>query len=187
MKRTFRLATGAALLLVFASPALAHPGHSGAGDLASGLLHPWSGIDHLLAICASGALAAALGNRAVWAFPALFAVTMLLGGVLGAHGVWSAHAEYVLALSVPGLLLLLLARRWAGYTCAAVTTAFVGLFHGAAHGAELPAGADPIAYFAGFLLSAIMLLGMGVALFQALRVGPRRSSRQLVGGRLDAD
>lgn len=164
-----RIAIAACLALPFSitSPAAAHPGHAGIGDLASGFIHPLSGPDHLLAILACGALAAVQAGRATWLIPTLFVGAMLAGGVLGTLGVWTNHAEYALALSVPVLCLLLVPRWRTGFPLAAAVTMTAGLLHGAAHGAELPAGSDATGYFAGFLISTALLLGIGIVLFHA--------------------
>ena len=76
----------AALLLLSAQAALAHPGHGGAAGLAHGFAHPFSGADHLLAMVAVGLLAAAQGGRALWAVPLAFLGMMAVGGMLGAAG-----------------------------------------------------------------------------------------------------
>lgn len=166
MTNRIGFAAGVALPLAITSQAMAHPGHEVLGGLSSGFIHPLSGPDHLLAILACGGLAAVLAGRAVWIIPALFTLAMLAGGVLGALGAWTAHAEHALFLSVPAICLLLVPRLRVGLPLAAATTVLAGLLHGAAHGAELQAGMDPFGYFAGFVACTAVLLGSGVALVQ---------------------
>lgn len=167
MLSKIRTAGFMAVLLAGATPAMAHPGHAGLGDLSAGLLHPMTGLDHLATILTCGALAAALAGSAVWRIPLLFAVAMLAGGVSGVLGAWTANAEIALMLSVPAVCLLLIARQRAGLHLAGAVVLGVGLLHGAAHGAELPDGANPVSFFAGFLTSTLILLAMGHMLFRA--------------------
>jgi hypothetical protein len=79
---------------------MAHPGHGAELGLAAGLAHPWSGIDHVLAMTAVGLLAARLGGRALWAVPAAFLSLMALGGIVTASGLSLPFAEVAIALSV---------------------------------------------------------------------------------------
>lgn len=168
MLNSIRTAGFVTILLACMSPAMAHPGHAGFGDLSSGLMHPMTGLDHLVTILACGALAAALAGPVICRLPLLFAVSMLLGGILGVLGAWTASAEYALMLSVPAVCLLLVAQRRAGFQLAAAIVLGTGLLHGASHGAELPTGASPVAFFAGFLISTLLLLAIGLMLSLAV-------------------
>ena len=87
-------------ILLVPGIAFAHPGHSVDGGLLAGFLHPFSGIDHLLAMTAVGLLAAHLGGRALWAVPVAFVAVMVLGGVCGFAGVSLPFVETAIALSV---------------------------------------------------------------------------------------
>lgn len=167
-----------ATLAAFALPAIAmaHPGHEGipmhAGEsMAEGLLHPLTGLDHLAAMVSVG-LWSALSVRqlrdAIVA-PLSFALLLLVGALLGIGGVQFPATEQMIAASVLVLGLLVATRIhlpiWAGAT---LVGAFA-LFHGAAHGAELPATAMTYWFIGGFMLSTIVLHLCGMALGLALR------------------
>jgi len=159
----------AALALAAALPAEAHVfGADGAGA-ASGFLHPFGGLDHLLAMVAVGAWAARLGGRAVWLLPLSFAGTMIVGGALGMAGVPLPSVETGIALTVV-LLGLFVAFAWAPpLPLAAALVAMFALLHGHAHGTELPETANPAGYAAGFVAATLILHGIGVALGLSLR------------------
>lgn len=152
------------LLVLPATSALAHPGHAADGGLAAGLLHPCTGLDHLLALLAVGLWAAHLGGRARAWVPATFVGTMALAAVLGAAmgtipGMDQAIAATVFLL---GLLVATGARASLG-TGVALAAGFAA-FHGFAHGAEMPATAGGLAYGAGFVTATSLVLALGVLL-----------------------
>jgi urease accessory protein len=144
---------------------LAHAGHDHHG-FASGIAHPMGGADHVLAMVAVGLIAASLKSRWVWTLPLLFVSMMIAGGVLGVTGMFVPEwiAELAIAASVValGLLVTLGSIKQLPVAVIAVATGVFGLFHGAAHGAESPAGASTLAYFAGFAISTIALHALGV-------------------------
>lgn len=157
----------AALLLLSAQAALAHPGHGGAAGLAHGFAHPFSGADHLLAMVAVGLLAAAQGGRALWAVPLAFLGMMAVGGMLGAAGTALPFVEAGIGLS---LVAFGLAAAFGAGLPLAAALALVGAFavvHGDAHGAEMPETASGLAYGLGFLAASALLhlagLGLGLA------------------------
>ena len=156
-----RAAGLAALLTTTAS--WAHPGHIGhehASDLlAAGLAHPLTGVDHLLAMLAVG-LWSALTHQSVRAAvlaPASFLVLLLAGAVAGMSGFWLPGVEPMILTSLLVLGLLIAARRsvpdWAGM----LIVGFFAIFHGWAHGAELPQGQGALAFVGGFMLSTLAL------------------------------
>lgn len=148
------------LLLVLPGAALAHPGHDGATGLAMGLAHPLLGPDHLVAMLAIGAAAAARGGVARHAVPGAFLAGMAVFGLLGLGGADSALAEHLILASI---LVLggLLALAWhPPVVLVAVAAAVFGAAHGYAHGVE--GSADP-GYFAGFLLATAALHAAGLA------------------------
>ncbi len=162
MKAT-RIAAGAALALASATaPALAHTGHGDVSGFVAGFLHPVGGLDHVLAMVAVGLFAAHLRRRALWAVPAAFVALMAVGAALGMNGVGVPHVETGIALSVIvfGAMLALGLTLPVGVAMGLV--GFFAIFHGHAHGAELPAGASGAAYAAGFLLATAALHGAGV-------------------------
>ncbi|MBX9787744.1 MAG: HupE/UreJ family protein [Pirellulales bacterium] len=172
-----KLATGfhaALVLLVAAQTASAHPGHFG-HEFGDGALHPLFGLDHLLAMVAVGLLAARLGGAAIWQVPATFLGTMFAGGILGALGMPVPAAEYVIALSVLVLGLLVALGRTVSPKRAMLLVGAFALFHGHAHAAEMAAQGSFGGYATGFLLSTAMLhaTGIGLALGLSRLVDPR--------------
>ncbi|MGD9861198.1 MAG: HupE/UreJ family protein [Marinobacterium sp.] len=136
--------------------ALAHTGHEVSGFI-SGLAHPVGGADHLLAMLAVGLWAARLGGRALWLVPLAFVATMLLGNLLALSGVSLVFTEQGIGLSVVVLgLLLAFAARFVTPVCMAIAGSFA-LFHGLAHGAEMPLNASGFSYAAGFTLATLAL------------------------------
>ncbi|HRW65764.1 MAG TPA: HupE/UreJ family protein [Candidatus Competibacter sp.] len=150
-------------------------------DLFTGVEHPFSGLDHILAMVAVGLWAAQLGGRALWLVPLTFVLTMAVGGALGLLGVPLPMVELGIAGSVVVLgVLVALASRLP----LAVSMSLVGLFalfHGYAHGAEMAAESSALWYGLGFMLATATLhaLGIGMAL-AAGRGVPARLVR--VGG-----
>lgn len=154
--------------------------HSGyGGGIFAGLLHPLLGIDHLLAMVSVGLLSAQMGGRAIWTVPATFVSVMALGGLLGILGVPIPFVEYGIALSVVLLgIALVLPKKLPVW----LTMVFVGvfaLFHGHAHGTELPAisetALDVFAYVFGFLLATATLHLVGALIGQMAVSTPRGS------------
>jgi urease accessory protein len=143
--------------------ALAHTGHEVSGFI-SGLAHPAGGADHLLAMLAVGLWAARLGGRALWLVPLAFVATMLLGNLLALSGVSLAFTEQGIGLSVVVLgLLLAVAARFITPICMAIAAGFA-LFHGLAHGAEMPLDASGFSYAAGFAIATLALHLVGMIL-----------------------
>jgi len=155
---------GLVSLCLLAGTASAHTGdHATVTGFAGGLAHPLQGLDHLLAMIAIGLWAAQQGGRATWAVPAAFVGAMALGGGLAWAGIALAHAETGIALSVLVLGLLVATRRqWAVPAGMAIAAAFA-LFHGYAHGLEMPQAASPVLYGLGFILATACLHGAGIA------------------------
>ena len=150
--------------LLCASPALAHTGTGLPGGFAAGLLHPLSGPDHLLAMVAVGLWGAFLGRPLIWLLPVVFPTVMAFGGLLAILNVPAPPVELGIALSV-----LLLGGAIAGAIrppvwVACVLVGLFGLFHGYAHGQELPSAADPVGYSVGFVFSTGMLHVCGIVL-----------------------
>ncbi len=156
-------------LLLCATPALAHPGHDHAATFAAGLGHPFSGLDHMLAMLSVGLWAAMRGGKAVWAWPLAFVTAMIGGGALGLAGIQLPLVEPAILASVIVLGALAATATRAPVLAGAALIALFGLAHGFAHGAEAPAG-SPTAYAAGFLLATAGLhlagLSTGLALIR---------------------
>lgn len=169
-------ALGGALLA--AAPAGAHPGHT--GGVASGLLHPVTGPDHLLAMVAVGIVAAtAADRRARWMAPAAFLGGMLLGGLAGIAGLPLPGAELMIVASVIVLGLVVAGALQGRGNLLIGGLVLAGLAHGHAHGAEAPTAAHPAAYVAGFLAATASLHLAGVGIGSVIR--DRRTIRLGVG------
>lgn len=150
-------------MVLFVSNAWAHGegAHSHTG-LMAGLAHPFGGLDHLLAMLAVGMWAVQLGGRAWWILPAAFVGSMAMGSLLGATGVLAPAMEAGIVFSVLVLGLLVAARAQASLMLAATLAAGFALFHGAAHGLEMPLAVNPLAYAVGMLSATAMLHAGGV-------------------------
>lgn len=150
-------------------------------DFATGLGHPVSGLDHVLAMVAVGLWAAQLGGRALWRVPLTFVLTMAAGGTLGFLGIQLPLVEFGIAGSVLILgVLVALASRLPLVASMALVGVFA-LFHGYAHGAEMAAEASALWYSLGFMLATAALHGAGIGIALAARQGmPARLVR--VGG-----
>lgn len=162
MKRHATLAL--VLSTVLATPALAHTGAGPVIGLSAGFAHPVGGLDHLLAMVAVGLWATTAGGRALWLLPLAFVGAMLAGGVIGVAGAGLPMIEAGIAGSVLLLGLALAARLRPAPLFAAAITAVFGLFHGHAHGTEMPLGAEASAYAAGFVVMTALLILAGVGL-----------------------
>jgi urease accessory protein len=177
MKRT--AVTAFAIFFVFApAAALAHPGHDGAGGLVHGFLHPVTGIDHVLAMIAVGVLAAQYGGRALWLVPMSFLVAMAAAGATGMAGVPVQIVEAGIGLSVVVLGLVIAFQIKLPTLVAMLVVGFFALFHGYAHGTEMPNGVAGPSFAAGFLVATALLLGAGVGL--GLLLQRRTLSRRLI-------
>lgn len=129
----------------------------GGGGILSGFLHPLLGLDHLLAMLAVGILSAQIGGRALWTVPATFVGTMAVGALLGIAGIEVPFVEYGITFSVLILGIAILFGNRIPEWAALVAVAFFALFHGNAHGAEIPEVTNTIglliAYILGFLVA----------------------------------
>ncbi|BFM50973.1 HupE/UreJ family protein [Marinomonas sp. THO17] len=161
--RQYTLKFVLAMMATLPALAFAHPEHEHTNSFLSGFSHPLGGLDHLLAMVAVGIWAVSLGGRAVWTVPTAFVATMLIGGGLAVAGVQLPFIEQGILLSVVFMGIMLLASvRMSISSCAAIVAAFA-LFHGAAHGLEMPLNANGIQYAAGFAIATALLHATGVA------------------------
>ena len=168
-------ALGAAVMaaLVLAGPASAHVGVGNIGGLQAGLLHPITGLDHVVAMVAVGLWGGILGRPAIWLLPVAFPLMMAVAGAAAVAGVPLPGVEVGIALSgiVLGTMVLTAARPplWFAVTIVAVFAAF----HGHAHGAELPGAANPAFYALGFVVATgvLHLIGVGIGMIWQWRVG----------------
>ncbi len=140
----------------------AHPGHMDMSGLASGLAHPLFGLDHLLAMLAVGLWGAQLGGSARWTLPLLFVVVMLAGGGLGMMGLGLPGVEQGIVASVVVLGLLLLAARRVPLAYSGILVGAFALFHGHAHGTEMPIHSSAALYALGFAAATAALHAAGL-------------------------
>lgn len=179
-----RLALAAALSLI-AAPAFAHVGHGvGIGttsSFAAGVGHPLGGLDHITVMITVGLWAALKGGRALWVWPAAFVGIMLVGGFIGMLQVPLPFVEPAILASVVALgLLVALAIDLPVWLGAAIIGAFA-IFHGHAHGAEVPETEAGLLYMAGFAVSTAALHGVGIAAALALSRAGLRPLVRLAG------
>lgn len=154
-----------ALVTLFALVPVVAFGHTGVGGTAGfshGFMHPVTGLDHVLAMVMVGVLAWQLGGRALWLVPTTFVLVMAIGGALGVAGIGLPLIEVGIALSVVvlGLIVAMGIRP-----PVAITMSIAGLFaifHGQAHGAEMPETAAGMIYGLGFMLGTVLLHTAGI-------------------------
>jgi urease accessory protein len=175
-----RIALAASLVLV-PSLALAHPGLPGhSHDLASGFVHPFGGLDHVLAMVAVGLLAAQLGGRALWLVPASFVAVMAAAGLAGMSGAMLPLTEAGIALSVIVLGAAISFRLAMPVAAAMALVGFFAIFHGYAHGIETPESAAGALYGLGFVAATATLHGLGIGIGLAIGRLEASRGRQLV-------
>lgn len=166
MRHAFQTRLTASLLgaLALALPAAAHAGADGfGGGFLSGFMHPLSGWDHIAAMVAVGIWGAFLGRPAIWVLPVTFPLVMAFGGALGVMGVPIPFIEPGIAASSIVIGLAILAAWRAPLWVAAPIVAVFAIFHGHAHGTELPDAASPIGFAIGFVLATGLLHLAGIA------------------------
>jgi urease accessory protein len=156
---------GALALLGAISGAFAHPLHG--SDAASGLIHPFAGLDHLLAAVAVGMWATRVGGRAMWIVPAGFVSAMLLGCAVALAGYAPVAVEPMIAASVAAFGLILFFRFGSGVALATVLAGYFALFHGMAHAAGLDGGAA-LPFVLGLVCATAALHAIGIALARKL-------------------
>lgn len=144
------------------SSALAHTGTGVSLGLESGFLHPLTGPDHIIAMVAVGLWGAQLGNPAIWVLPITFPLVMAVGGLLGVLGVPLPGVEPVIAFSGLALGLMVALNVRPPLWIAAALVGLFAIFHGYAHGQELPDAADAVAYAVGFVVATGMLHLTGI-------------------------
>ncbi|WP_086999652.1 HupE/UreJ family protein [Rhizobium sullae] len=165
--------------------AYAHPAIGEAAGLVHGFSHPISGLDHILAMVMVGIFAYQLGGRATWLVPATFVLAMALGGAFGIAGIDIPFVETGIALSVVVLGAVVAFDVKAPAAVAMAVAGLFAIFHGHAHGAEMPESAAGAAFAAGFMIATALLHTAGLGLGYAIgRTGKRRSfiATRLAGG-----
>jgi urease accessory protein len=156
-----------AILLMLAMEsqlAFAHTQKGEAVGFLTGFRHPISGLDHVLAMIAVGLWGAQLGNPAIWVLPVAFPMVMAFGGMLALMGVPLPGTEYGIAISAILLGACVLFEFRPPLPVAAILVAFFAIFHGHAHGTELPPGQSALLYSIGFVIATGCLHGVGIAI-----------------------
>jgi urease accessory protein len=168
------------------SPAFAHVGDHSHMSFAEGLRHPFSGLDHVLAMVAVGLWASQIGGRALWLMPLTFPVGMALGAALGLGGVTLPWVEVGIAASVLvlGAAIALALRPSLAVSIPLICT--FALLHGYSHGVELPASSSALGYGAGFVAATLVLHLIGIGLGTAAARIPVRLVARSAGGAIAA-
>lgn len=161
-----RLVAVAVTLVVLAWPliALAHDETATGAGFINGLRHPVSGLDHVLAMVAVGFWGAQLGAPALWVLPVAFPLVMAFGGMLGLMGLPLPGVEIGIALSAVALGAMVLGEVKPPLAAAAALVGFFAIFHGHAHGTEVPHGASGLYYSIGFVLATGLLHAAGIGI-----------------------
>jgi urease accessory protein len=172
----------ALLLLLAAGAAQAHEGEGLAGGFAAGFLHPLGGLDHLVAMVAVGLWGAFLGMPALWLLPVVFPLVMAAGGVLGVLGVPLPAVEVGIALSAVALGAAVALALRPPLLVAALLVGVFAIFHGHAHGTELPQAANAVAYSLGFVVATGALHLAGIAFGMLTHKPAGRAAVRALGG-----
>jgi urease accessory protein len=151
-----------AVYLVWTPPAYAHVEGGQAAGFVTGLMHPWSGLDHVLAMIAVGLWGAQLGNPALWVLPITFPMVMAMGAMMGLLGIPLPGIEIGIAVSAIILGAMVLGEVKPSLYIAATMVGVFAIFHGHAHGTELPPGQSGLLYSMGFVIATGVLHGIGI-------------------------
>lgn len=151
-------------LMLIPAAAYAHLTHEVGGGVLTGFLHPIFGMDHLLAMLTVGLLSGLVGGRGMWMIPASFVGVMIIGGIFGINGLALPLVEYGIAASVLFLGVTLAIGKKFSLLATMVLAGLFGLFHGHAHGTEMPLAASPILYAIGFSVATIGLHILGAVI-----------------------
>jgi urease accessory protein len=151
-------------LLLWAQKAFAHIQQGEATGFLTGFRHPISGMDHVLAMVAVGLWGAQLGSPAIWLLPVAFPLVMAVGGMLGFMGVSLPGVEYGIAASAILLGAAVMFEVRPPLAVASILIGFFAIFHGHAHGTELPAGQSALLYSIGFVMATGCLHAMGIGI-----------------------
>lgn len=152
------------LMLLWAQIAFAHPQAGEAKGFLTGFRHPISGLNHVLAMVAVGLWGAQLGSPAIWLLPVAFPMVMAFGGMLGLMGVPLPGVEYGIAASAILLGAAVLFEMRPPLVLAAVLVGIFAIFHGHAHGTELPPGQSGLLYSMGFVIATGCLHAVGISI-----------------------
>ena len=158
-----RLSLSAFLLMAASMPAYAHVGIGTTSSFTAGFMHQFSGLDHMTVMIAVGLWAALKGGKAIWAWPAAFVGVMLVGGAFGMLHMPLPFVEPGILASVVALGLLVALAVDLPVSAGVAIIALFALFHGHAHGTEVPESAGGLEYMAGFAITTALLHAVGIA------------------------
>ena len=175
LRAAMRTGLALAVMASLSQPSFAHEQAGIAGGFVSGFQHPLTGLDHMVAMVAVGIWGAQLGMPAIWVLPITFPIVMAMGGVLGILKLPLPFQEPVIALSALVLGAAVAVRLRTPFAIAAAIVAVFAIFHGYAHGAELPHAANPFAYGIGFVVATglLHLCGISIGLLLRWPIGDR--------------
>lgn len=173
MSKRSRAAALLCLLLLWPTYASAHLLGDEAGGFVSGFRHPISGLDHIVAMVSVGLWGAQLGAPAIWLLPVAFPIVMAFGGMLGLVGVPLPGTEIGIALSALGLGAVVATEARPPLLVAALLVGFFAIFHGHAHGTEIPPDENGLLYSIGFVVATglLHLTGVAIGLIHRWKVG----------------
>jgi urease accessory protein len=160
----------------------AHEESGQATGFLTGLAHPVSGLDHVLAMIAVGLWGAVLGAPAIWVLPVAFPLVMAVGGMMGLLGLAVPGVEIGIAVSAVALGTMVMLEARPRLWLAAAVVAFFAIFHGHAHGRELPAGTSALLYSLGFVMATGLLHATGILIGVAHRYPSGRKLVRAAGG-----
>jgi urease accessory protein len=168
-QRTCLAALSVIALATLTGVAQAHVGLGSTTGFWDGVIHPFGGLDHICAMLGVGLWASQRGGRSIWILPVAFLGVMIVGGLLGKAHVFIPFVEPAIIASVLVIGLVVATAMQLPLAASASLVALFALFHGHAHGAEMPDTAAGIAYGVGFLCSSVALLTGGIGLGRAAR------------------
>ena len=184
MTRPTRILAFAAIMgAALTAPAFAHTGIGAHGNgFMAGFMHPLMGLDHMLAMLGVGIWAAQLGKRAIWLVPAAFVTVMIGGAALALYGAPMPMVEFGIAGSVLAVGGLIAFGARMPVAVAMILAGAFALFHGHAHGTELPGFAHPAAYGAGFVAATALLHAAGLGIAYLVRRHAAKLPFRIAGG-----
>lgn len=170
------------LLLIFPSLAFAHIGVGETTGLMHGFGHPIGGVDHMLAMIAVGLWAIQIGGRALWVVPCTFVGVMVLGGILGFTGLPVPFVEAGILVSILILGMLIAGSFKVPLVYSSLIVGLFAIFHGHAHGAEMPESISAVSYAVGFALATAMLHMAGLGLGALMQKTNLHTVSRFAGG-----
>jgi urease accessory protein len=172
-QRSWRIALLLPWLLLWSARAHAHILGDASGGFVSGFEHPISGLDHIVAMVSVGLWGAQLGAPAIWLLPVTFPIVMAFGGMLGLMGVPLPGTEIGIAVSAIGLGAAVATEARPPLWAAALLVGFFAIFHGHAHGTELPPDESGVLYSIGFVIATglLHLTGIAIGLIHRWKIG----------------